>query len=120
MRYTWYFFTDSVTPEEIQNLATPQQHMESFLRTFSDLHVANLEGVSVPSDYLEYSIKAMKHLKESGRTNVLYLLARSLATPRRDGTDSKFPTTRMPMGLLEHLVCVFDAEFLQNVSVVII
>lgn len=106
------FFID-FTQEEIQNPITPQRQMESVSSMFCDL--AHMEGVSVPCDYLECSIKAMKRLKESNRTNVLYLLARSLATPRQKGKDSKFPTTRMPMGLVEHLVCFFDAENVQNV-----
>ena len=49
-------------------------------------------------------------LKESGRSNVLYTLARALATPRTSGVGSKFPTNRMPMGLLEYMVGFFDSN----------
>ncbi len=58
----------------------------------------------------------MRQLKESGRTNILYSLARSLATARGDGTGTKFPTTRMPMGLLEYTVGFFDSDNLQEVG----
>ena len=102
------------SPEQILNPATPQQQMASILTAFRDL--ARLRDVVVPADYLEYSITAMQRLKQCGRSNVLYLLARSLATPRDDGKGSKFPTTRMPMGLLEYLVNFFDANDLQSVS----
>ena len=98
----------------MENPTTPQQQMASVLAAFCDL--ARLHDVIVPADYLENSIKAMKCLKECGRSNVLYLLAKSLATPRSDGKGSKFPITRMPMGLLEYLVNFFDADNLQNVS----
>ena len=103
-----------LTPDEVENTTTGEQQMRSILTAFSDISLAG--GVNVPPDYLEYSIKAMKRLKESGRSNVLYSLARSLATPRSNGTGSKFPTTRMPMGLLEYIVHFFDAETLQDVS----
>ena len=69
----------------------------------------------MPSDYLQYSIQAMKRLQESGRSNVLYSLARSLATLRSNGIESKFPTTRMPMGMLEYTVGFFDSDNLQQV-----
>ena len=103
-----------LTPDEVENPTTSEQQMRSILAAYSD--IAHAAGVNVPPDYLEYSLKAMKHLKQSGRSNVLYFLARSLATPRNNGTGSKFPTTRMPMGLLEYIVHFFDAETLQDVS----
>ena len=36
---------------------------------------------------------------------------------RPDGTDSRFPVKRMPMGLLEHMVNFFNASSIQQVSV---
>ena len=97
-------FTE-LTLDEVDNPTSHEQHMMTVLAAFSD--IACVSGINVPSDYLDYSLKAMKRLKESGRSNVLYSLARSLATPRSDGTGSKFPTTRMPIGLLEYLVNFF-------------
>ena len=57
-------------------------------------------GISVPADFLQ----AMANLQKSGGSNVLYRLAKGLSTMRRDGRGSKFPTNRMPMGLLEYMV----------------
>ena len=90
------------------------QQLESLSMAFSAL--AAKHYLSVPKDFVECSIKAMKCLKESGRKNVVYSLAKSLATPRNDGSGPKFPTTRMPMGLLEYMVSFFQAENIQNVS----
>jgi hypothetical protein len=89
------------------------QQLESLSMAFSAL--AAKHDLSVPKDFVECSIKAMKCLKESGRKNVVYSLAKSLATPRNDGCGPKFPTTRMPMGLLEYMVSFFQAENIQNV-----
>lgn len=40
---------------------------------FADSH-----GVKIPDDYLQLSLSAMKHLRESGRANVLYKLAKAI------------------------------------------
>ena len=45
--------------------------IKSILAVFPD--IAFVSGVNVPSDHLEYCFKAMKRLKESGRSIVLYL-----------------------------------------------
>ena len=52
----------------------------------------------------------MAQLKRSERTNVLYKLAKGIGTPREDGSDSRLPTRRMPMGLVEHIANFFVAE----------
>ena len=67
-------------------------------------------AVSALRNYGVQRVKAMAVLKESGRSNVLYRLARALATPRTDGTGSLFPTDRMPMGLLEYMAVFFDSN----------
>ena len=77
--------------------------------------VARRHGLSVPDDFCECSLRAMTILKESGRSNVLYQLARALSTPRSDGKGSKFPTDRMPMGLLEYMTVFFNSELLPQV-----
>lgn len=48
---------------------------------------------------------------------MLYRLARELATMRSDGSGSKFPTNRIPMGLLEYMVGLFDSETSPHVCV---
>lgn len=65
------------------------------------------------------SLNAKKRLKESGRSNVLYKLAKGLATMRKDGMESKFPT-RMPMGLLEYMVAFYESDTIQRVKLVCI
>ena len=49
------------TPDEVENPTSPEQHMMAILAAFSD--VAHVSGINVPT---EYSLKAMKNLKESG------------------------------------------------------
>ena len=50
------------TPDEVENPTSPEQHMMAILAAFS--HVAHVSGINVPTDYLEYSLKAMKNLNE--------------------------------------------------------
>ena len=72
--------------------------------------------LSVPDDFIILAARAMLQLKNSGRSNVLYNLAKAIGTPREDGSDSRFPTKRMPMGLVEYISSFFVAENLQSVS----
>ena len=71
--------------------------------------------VYVPKDFIDLSIRAMKKLQESGRSNVLYELSLGLGTLRPDGSDSCFPTSRMPMGLLEYMAQFFASETMNEV-----
>ena len=48
-------------------------------------------------------------MQQSGRS-MLYGLARALGKMRGDGSDSRLPARRMPMGLLEHIVNFFSAD----------
>lgn len=86
---------------------------------YSDL-VASQCGIKIPSDYLQLSLRAFKHLKESCRVNVLYKLAKAIGEVRSDGSDTKLPCKQMPMGLLEHIANFYTAEFNQQVSMYII
>ena len=76
-------------------------------------------GVEVSGDFIELSAKAMVHLKESKRTNVLYSLAKDLGTLRCDESDTRFPTKRMPLGLLEYMVNFFEAEEMRKVDTIV-
>lgn len=62
----------------------------------------------------------MKNLRHSGRSNVLYRLARGLATMRADSSATKFPTDRMPMGQLEYMVGFFDSDTLPQVQAYVV
>ena len=70
----------------------------------------------LPGDFLKLVVLACNHLHQSGRGNVIYLLAKALGTTRPDGSDSLLPTSRMPMGLLEYIVTFFTASSVQKAS----
>ena len=73
-------------------------------------------GLSVPDDFLVLSTRAMCQLKKSDRTNVIYFLAKGLGIPRTNEDDSRFPSKRMPMGLVEYTVNFFATEEHRKVS----
>jgi len=70
-------------------------------------------------NFIEYSVKGMLHLADCSRSNVIYLLAKSLGTLRPDNSDSLFPAKRMSMGLIEHCVNFFNAPTVQQVDIVL-
>ena len=76
--------------------------------------------IAIPNDFLCLAVKAMHRLKNVGRTNVLYSIAKGIGTPREDGDDSRLPTKRMPMGLLEYTANFFAASTMQQVNIIII
>ena len=82
---------------------------------FSNFMLSKL-SISVPDDYLVYSANAMAHLRHNARSNVLYNLAKGWGTLREDGSDSRFPVKRMPMGLIEYAASFFAFDNLQSVS----
>lgn len=51
----------------------------------------------------------MRQLKRGGRSNVLYALTHDLGTTRSGSSETRFPTDRMPMGLLEYMANFFAA-----------
>ena len=64
-----------------------------------------------------YSANAMAYLRHNSHSNVLYNLTRGWGTLREDGIDSRFPVTRMPMGLTEYAASIFASDNLQSVSI---
>ena len=80
--------------------------------------VAQRQKVHVETDFLPLSLKAMRQLECSGRSNILYGLAGGLGVTRADGSDSLFPTRKMITGLLEYSVNFFNAgNNAQHVSI---
>lgn len=67
-------------------------------------------GVQIGSDFLPLVLRASKHLHDCGRSNILYGLATAIGTLRIDGSDSRLPAKRMPMGLLEYTVNFFNTN----------
>ena len=103
-----------VVGEMLSQLSEGYQ-LEFMSKFFSQYALVN-HCLTVPEDFLILSAKAMAQLKHSDRSNVLYNLAMGLGTLRDDGSDSRFPTRRMPMGLVEHMANFFVAEEMRKVS----
>ena len=82
-------------------------------------HASEVYGLSIPSDFILLTLAAMKHLRDAGRLNVIYDLVKGFGTKRPDGSDSYFPTKRMPMGLLQYMAQFFVAKPGQNVSMLL-
>ena len=65
------------------------------------------------SNFIQFAVNGMN---QCSRSNVIYLLGKSLGTQRLDGSDSLLPAKRMPMGLIEYCVNFFNAKTAQQVS----
>lgn len=73
--------------------------------------------IDLPEPFIELAMRAMQKLAAAGRSNVIYGLCKGLGTCRPDyPNESLFPTSRMPMGLLEYMVDFFTSEAAHNVS----
>ena len=73
-------------------------------------------GVCVPSDFLPKAASAMYQLQRSRRSYVLYSLAHSIGTTQPGSQRPRFPTDRMPMGLLEYMTNFFAVTDLNKVK----
>lgn len=71
--------------------------------------------VSVPDDFIEQCLRDMARLKEFEKYNVVYGLVHGLGMMRDDGSDSRLPVLRMPMGMLEYIISFFEAESINKV-----
>ena len=76
--------------------------MIKFGRTSCEDIPLALCNIDVSEDFVSYASNAMSQLRHSRRTNVLYSLAKGIETLREDNSDSRLPTKRMPMGLIEY------------------
>ena len=119
-------FSEDFSPKPIETIDTMEILLQKFFLLPAEQKLTLVNemlcsvsatdyGVVIPNDYLLLSVMGMKHLESTGRGNVLYELAKGLGTMRPDGSDSYFPTSRMPMGLLEYMVNFFNAKPGQNV-----
>ena len=91
--------------------------MENQVKVLSQLFELYMlsHDLNVPEDFLIHAVNAMLRLEHNGRSNVLYNLAKGIGTLREDGSDSRFPIKRMPMGLVEYAADFFVADNLQKV-----
>ena len=72
---------------------------------------------SVPDDFIKLCLIAMERLKQMGRYNLVHGLVYGLGVMREDGSDSRLPTTKMPIGLLEYIISFYHSESINKVSI---
>ena len=77
---------------------------------------SQVEGVD--DAFIELSLKAMKNLKEAGRSNIIYGLIRCCSLPDTSGHPTRLPLNRMPTGYIEHQINFFNASHYSNVILV--
>ena len=92
-------------------------HLRTLSRLFSS-YMSATSSVSVPDDFLCLAAAAMINLHNSGRSNIVYDLAKGVGTQRQDKSDTRFPMKRMPMGLIEYITQFFAADNLQQVIII--
>ena len=95
--------------------ALPVNDQMRVLSNLFSVHMLNSFGINVPDDFLSCAANAMYQLRLGQRTNVLYNLAKGIGTLRADNSDSRFPTKRMPMGLIEYTASFFVCDDLHQV-----
>ena len=96
--------------------ASEQSSISTLSQTFS-AHCKKSLQLDVPVDFLAYAGTAMARLKENGRANVVYNLVKGVGKDRPDSSNSRFPVSRMPMGLIEYATNFYIAENINQVSV---
>ena len=108
----------TVSDKEVQTDSPPSQVTDCSIQSLSLLFSSACKkeyGLDVPEDFLVLSSRGMLHLHLNQRSNVLYTLAKGLGVFREDGSDSRFPVKRMPMGLLEYISNFFIADTINQV-----
>ena len=96
--------------------ASEQSSISTLSQTFS-AHCKKSLQLDVPVDFLAYAGTAMARLKENGQANVVYNLVKGVGKDRPDSSNSRFPVSRMPMGLIEYATNFYIAENINQVSV---
>lgn len=100
------------------NVLTHDEQLSHLSQCLS-LHSKNFHNFTVPDDFLQFCLCAMKNLEAHGKTNVLYGISKGLGNLRPDGSDSLFPITRMPFGVLEYMVNFFNGTPGSNASLIL-
>ena len=60
--------------------------------------------------YAADQLSGMQHLHSNHKRNVLAEAAQTFGVLRPDGSDSLFPTSRMPFGMLDYTISFFNAS----------
>ncbi len=93
------------------------QDQVSFLGEAVSCVASQQFDIDLPKQFVEFALEGMRKLHAAGRSNVIYGLCRGLGTSQADDpNESLFPTSRMPMGMLEYMVNFFNSEAAHNVS----
>lgn len=116
--YTQTFTEDSLVPHclSVNIVEQPASDISTLSQKLSDDCKATLQ-LDVPVDFLTYSAAAMVRLKKSRRSNVVYNLSKGIGQERADSSESRFPVSRMPMGLFEYVTNFYVAEDINEVSI---
>ena len=69
-----------------------------FISDLFSQYASQHKGLDIPQDFTKLALQGMKQLNATTKENVIYALCKGLGTQRPDGSDSYFPTSRMPMG----------------------
>ena len=73
--------------------------------------------LSIPhSNFIDLSLSAMENLKLHSKTNVLYKLAKIVATKRPDCDETLIPLNRMPWGLIQYQIDFFACQNINEVN----
>ena len=109
--------TDKADVSVLTHLFTtlPADDQINVLSKLYSVYMLNNCNIDVPEDFISYASNAMSQLRHSRRTNVLYNLAKGIGTLREDNSDSRLPTKRMPMGLIEYTASFFANDDLHKV-----
>ena len=109
--------TDKVDVSVLTHLFTtlPADDQINVLSKLYSVYMLNNCNIDVPEDFISYASNAMSQLRHSRRTNVLYNLAKGIGTLQEDNSDSRLPTKRMPMGLIEYTASFFANDDLHKV-----
>lgn len=83
-----------------------QMESEDHLAFASEIFAAycSRANISVPNDFIQLAVKGMVELHATGRSNILYSLAKGLGSQRSDASDSLFPCKQLVAGIVEHCV----------------
>ena len=107
--------TEDADPSTVYEKLSAEVKLEVLSKLFCTYMTCDI-GMSVPCKFLSYASKAMMNLKSGGRTNVLYNLAKGIGSLiGADGATSRFPTDRMPMGLVEYITSFYACSDVNQV-----
>ena len=94
----------------------PEDHLQFASEVFTAY--CSRRNIAVPQDFLQLAIEGMVQLQATGRSNILYSLAKGLGNQRSDGSDSLFPCKQLVAGIVEHCINFFAASNVGQVGVV--